>query len=180
MTSGKVIAAIAAIFTALALAGTASAQYPTPQGSLQCNAQVNVTIDGQSTVSATLRDFSGKPVSGQSIIFSIAGTPGGVSLSASSAATNANGVASVLLNAGSNAGNVTVSAIYDGLECSAVSQVAGSVIVAPGTGDAGLAAANQHATVSTALVVEVLAIVAAGMIAGLVWFKYSFHISRSR
>ncbi len=172
----KVIAAVAAIFTALVLAGTASAQYPSPQGSLQCTAQVNVSVNDQSKVSATLRDFSGNPVVGETISFSIISGSG--SLSSDTATTDANGVAMVVLNAGSNAGNVSVGATYDGLECSAVSQVAGAVVVTPpNTGDAGLAAAQHDGNSTTVLATELIALIALGTICGALWFKYSFNRS---
>ena len=132
MTKGRILAAAAALITALAIVGTASAQYPEPRGSLVCTTIVNVQIS-QTTVSATLRDSTGQAVVGQDIGFWIISGSG--SLSSSSASTNGSGTASVTLYDG---GNTSVGAVYDGLNCSAVTQVLGQTFRPPSTGDAGL------------------------------------------
>ena len=132
MTKGWILAAAAATLTALALVGTASAQYPTPKGSLVCTTQVNIQIS-QTIVSATLRDSAGHAVVGEDVGFWIISGSG--SLSSSSAITNGSGTASVTLY---DAGNTSVGAVYDGLECNAVTQILGTTVRPPSTGDGGL------------------------------------------
>jgi hypothetical protein len=132
MTTGRILAAAAALISALALVGTASAQYPEPKGSLVCTTTVNVQIS-ETTVSATLRDSRGQAVVGQDIGFWIISGDG--SLSDSSAETDGSGTASVTLY---DAANTSVGAVYDGLECSAVTQILGQTFRPPSTGDAGL------------------------------------------
>jgi len=130
MFKGLMLAAGAAMVAALFLAGTASAQYPQPKGSLVC-----VTRGGGSEIHATLRDSKGSPIKGQIITFTIISGHG--SLDAYKTATDANGYAWVRAT-----GNVTVAASYDGLRCSSVAQVLGKTFYPPSTGDAGLAAVS--------------------------------------
>ena len=133
MTKGWILAAAAAIFMALAVAGTASAQYPTPKGNIVCTTVVNVEIN-QTYVSATLRDSTGKTMANAYVDFWIVSGPGQVS--SSSVATDASGTATVTLIGG---GNTVVGAGYDGVECRAVNQVLGQTFRPPSTGDGGLA-----------------------------------------
>lgn len=157
MTTGRILAAVAAIFTAAVLVGTASAQYPTPQGSLVCTTTVNVDIN-TSTVSATLRDSTGNTVSGQTVTFRV--TSGTGTLSSSTATTNASGVASVILTNGSN---TAVSATYSGIECSAVAQVLGSTFRPPATGDAGLVGLGDGINKSLILGIDLVIMGLAGI-----------------
>lgn len=160
MAKGRLFAAVAAaVFTTLALAGTVSAQYPTPKGSLVCTTTVDVSI-GKSTVTATLRDSAGNPVSGQTVTFTI--TSGKGTLSSNTATTNGSGAASVELH---GAENTSVSAVYDGLECRAVAQVLGSTFRPPATGDAGLLGTNSNSNgVILALDLAVMALTGAGVL----------------
>ena len=132
MTKGRILAASAALFMALAIAGTAAAQYPTPKGSLVCTTSVNIQIN-ETQVSATIRDAAGRAIANEEVGFSI--ISGGGTLSNSRGLTNGSGTATVTL---SGASNTSVGASYDGLECRAVAQVLGSVVRPPSTGSGGL------------------------------------------
>lgn len=134
MFKGLMLAAAgAATVAALFVAGTASAQYPEPKGSLVCTTRVNTQING-TEIYATLHDSNGNPVPNQTVTFQV--TSGTGSLDTSTDDTDANGVAWVK----ANSTNIGVAAIYDGLQCSAVAEVLGSTFSPPSTGDAGLAA----------------------------------------
>ncbi len=140
MFKGLTLAAGAALITALAFAGTASAQYPEPKGNLVCTTKVVVEIS-ETHVTATLRDSSGHPVANKMVYFNI--VAGGGSLDYTSDDTDGNGQAWVRYT-GSNA---TIAATYDGLECRAVAQVLGSTFRPPSTGDGGLVGGSTSDTV---------------------------------
>jgi hypothetical protein len=156
MFKGLMLAAAgAATVAALFVAGTASAQYPEPKGSLVCTTRVSVTIEN-TEVHATLRDSKGNPVSGVGVSFSI--TAGSGKLDSNTAYTDSNGDAWVKAQ-GSNLG---VQAVYDGLQCSAVAQVLGSTFSPPSTGDAGLAApGTEGASRNDAVLAGALAVMGA-------------------
>jgi hypothetical protein len=156
MTKGFVMAAAAAFFAALALAGTASAQYPPPSGSLVCTISVNTAL-GETSVSATLRDSAGRPVAGKPVHFKIESGKGQVSQE--SATTNSAGVASVVV-AGTG---VSFSAYSDDLACS--SAALGVRFIPPGTGDAGLLGSGASTTEAVAAGIVVLSAAGVGMIA---------------
>jgi hypothetical protein len=138
MTTGRILAAAAAFFAALAIVGAASAQYPTPKGSLVCTGVVN---GGQTSISATAIDGTGRVISGAVVSFWF--VDGSGTLSSSTAVTNASGVATVTLV---SSGTVTVAAGYDGLECRSVSQVLGQTFRPPSTGDGGLVGDDAAST----------------------------------
>lgn len=159
MTRGRILAAAAALFVAMAIAGTASAQYPTPRGSIVCTTVVNVQTNA-TAVSATLRDSTGRAVPGAAVNFWIVGGPG--SLSASSALTDASGTATVTLL---NGGNTTIAAGYDGVECRAVTQVQGLSFRPPSTGDGGLVGGSSLATAVFAACLAVMGASGLGLVA---------------
>ena len=101
---------------ALAVAQGASAQtYPPPAGSLSVDA-ANTTPGSSTPVSATVLDNAGDPVVGAEVIFRIVSQPGTDAQWADggteiTAITDANGVATVLLAAGSATGNIIIETI---------------------------------------------------------------------
>ena len=156
MFKGLMLAAAgAATVAALFVAGTASAQYPEPKGSLVCTTKVNVEING-TEIYATLRDSKGNPVSGQTVTFKV--TSGSGSLDMSTDATDGNGVAWVK----ANSTNIGVTATYDGLQCSAVAQVLGQTFRPPATGDAGLLGSDKGAGTASTIFAGALAVMGAG------------------
>ncbi len=151
MFKGLMLAAAgAATLAALFVAGTASAQYPEPKGNLVCTTKVSVEAH-ETTFYATLRDSSGKPIAGKVVNFKVIGGTG--TIDGSTDTTDANGVAWVR----SKSSNISVAAIYDGIQCSAVSQILGSTFSPPSTGDAGLVGSGgtsaQSGVLAGALVV---------------------------
>ena len=147
MTKGSVIASLAAAVTFVLVAQTAFAQYPPPQTNLVCAvSQIDLNVSSNVLFAATLRDSSGKAITGQTVSFSV--VSGDARLSATSVATDADGTAVVNVSIGANPGNVVLSASSDSVSCRATAQV--SSIVPPNTGDAGLAATN-HAASNTPL-----------------------------
>ena len=97
----------------LILAQGATAQtYPPPVGSLSVEA-ASTTPGATSNVTATVLDNAGNPVEGAEVIFTIASQPGsdahwldgGLE---TTAITDANGVATAVLVAGSQAGNIII------------------------------------------------------------------------
>ncbi len=100
----------------LILAGEARAQtYPPPVGSLSVEA--GSTATGSTTdVTATVLDESGNPVEGAEVVFRIVSQPGDDATWAdgsqeTTALTDANGVATAVLNAGSDAGDIIIETI---------------------------------------------------------------------
>jgi hypothetical protein len=126
MLAAAGVATVAALF----VVGTASAQYPEPRGSLVCTTRVNVKI-GNSEIHATLRDSNGNPVNGVPVAFKV--TSGSGSIDTQTAYTDSGGDAWVKAT-----GAISVTATYDGLQCSSVAEVLGQTFHPPSTGDAGL------------------------------------------
>lgn len=132
MAKGRLFIALgAALLATFAVAASVSAQYPTPQGNLICDTAPGT--GGTVTISGRLTDTAGQPISGQTVTFQI--TEGTGTLSASTATTNAQGVASVTVT---GAENTTVNASTGTVGCDAIAEVLGSVFQPPATGDAGL------------------------------------------
>jgi hypothetical protein len=119
---GKLAAGFAAVFTlsilagGLVLAGEARAQtYPPPVGSLSIEAG-STTTGGTSDVTATVLDESGNPVEGAEVVFRIVSQPGDDATWSDgsieiTALTDANGLATAILNAGSNPGDIIIETI---------------------------------------------------------------------
>ena len=137
MTKTLILAIALTAFAGAAMVRTAAAQYPPPEGSLQCvSSELSPPANGTAVISTVLRDTAGKPLAGRVVTFAI--TSGNGRLSASSAVTDANGIASVTLSVGSPPGRVTVSAGSGAVQCQValVSEV--SVTRLPSTGSGGL------------------------------------------
>jgi hypothetical protein len=135
MRKGSLIAVFAAVATFFLVAQVASAQYPPPKTTIVCAVnQIDVKINSSTAVAATLRDTSGKALSGYTVNFKV--VSGDASLSSSSAVTDDSGTAVVTINFGSTSGSVVVRASSESSECQARTEVSG--IVPPATGDAGL------------------------------------------
>lgn len=146
MTKGRVLAVFAAtiaIAASVFMVSTASAQYPPPKGGMFCaSGQLVFKSGGTAVFSATIVDTTGAPVPGQLVNFAITAQSGGASLSNSSGVTDSKGMAFTTVNLGNNPGQLTVRAVNEGLQCSAVAEVQGA-ITAPKTGDAGLVAVGN-------------------------------------
>ena len=100
------------------LKGFVSAQpYPPPVGSLSAGASPTApTVGGTSTVTAAVLDNAGNPVSDADVLFQIVSQPGtGVTfangLTQITARTGTNGVATVVLSAGTTPGTVIVKVV---------------------------------------------------------------------
>ena len=119
---GKLAAGLAAVFTlsilagGLVLAGEARAQtYPPPVGSLSIEAG-STTTGGTSDVTATVLDESGNPVEGAEVVFRIVSQPGDDATWSDgsleiTALTDANGLATAILTAGSDPGDIIIETI---------------------------------------------------------------------
>jgi hypothetical protein len=119
---GKLAAGLAAVFTlmmlagGLVLAGEARAQtYPPPVGSLSIEAG-STTTGGTSDVTATVLDESGNPVEGAEVVFRIVSQPGDDATWSDgsleiTALTDANGLATAVLTAGSDPGDIIIETI---------------------------------------------------------------------
>jgi len=135
MRKGSLIAVVAAVATFFLVAQVASAQYPPPKTTIVCAVnQIEVKIGGATAVAATLRDTSGKALSGYTVNFKV--VSGDAMLSSSSAVTDGSGTAVVTVHFGPTSGTVIIRASSESSECQARTDVNG--IVPPATGDAGL------------------------------------------
>lgn len=118
----KLAAGLAAVFAlsilagGLILAGEVRAQtYPPPVGSLSVTAAS--TSPGSTTnVTATVLDNAGAPVNGAQVTFRIVSQPGTDATWANggletTALTDANGIATAVLNAGSDAGSIIIETV---------------------------------------------------------------------
>jgi len=147
MTRALILAIAVTAFAGVAAIQTASAQYPPPEGSLQCvSSELSPPANGTAVISTVLRDTAGKPLAGRVVTFAI--TSGNGRLSASTAVTDSNGIASVTLFVGSAPGRVTVSAGSGAVQCQValVSEVS-TVTRLPPTGSGGLLDAGSSSTV---------------------------------
>ena len=100
----------------LILAGEARAQtYPPPVGSLSVEA-ASTTAGSTTDVTATVLDESGNPVEGAEVVFRIVSQPGDDATWAdgsqeTTALTDANGIATAVLNAGSDTGSIIIETV---------------------------------------------------------------------
>jgi hypothetical protein len=122
----KVLPAIAlatiGLLVALAIAGgTASAQYPPPVGSVTTSVSETAPATGASvTCTCKVLDTVGNPVAGEVCTFTIVSQPGtDAHLSAATATTNAQGIATVTLLTGSAAGSIVVNSTARGIQSQA-------------------------------------------------------------
>ena len=140
VSAGAVIAA-ALVFAAYG--GVASAQYPPPEGNCVLSlSSTTVPPGGSAGVTVTVRDVNGNPLANTNVTLSITKQPGaGASVTPASATTDANGMVTATVNAGTTGGVIEVTASAPNVKCSG-SLAAGSsaveVVAAPntGTGDA--------------------------------------------
>lgn len=110
-----------AIFIALAASwAVAFAQYPPPVGSVTASVSNPSPATGATvTVSTVVLDSQGQPVANESVTFTIISQPGAdASLSAPSVTvnTNAQGVATAVLNVGTTAGAIVVGVSARGIQ----------------------------------------------------------------
>ena len=144
----KRILAIATLFV-LAVAPfavspqTSSAQYPPPVGSITLLTSTTMADAGEDvTLTGLVRNEQGHPVANTACAFSIVSQPGDdASLGSTSGTTNAQGMATTNLNAGSTAGTIVVSIGCGELASTVLVNVVAGVqsITPPSTGDGGLA-----------------------------------------
>jgi len=118
----KLAAGLAAVFAlgilagGLILAGEVRAQtYPPPVGSLSVEA-ASTTAGSTTDVTATVLDESGNPVEGAEVVFRIVSQPGDDATWAdgsqeTTALTDANGIATAVLNAGSDTGSIIIETV---------------------------------------------------------------------
>lgn len=124
MFRGKLIVSLAAaMICLLAVAKSASAQYPTPTGGLFCSTS-SVVVDQNSSFqfSATLVDISGAPVYGQVVSFTVQSS-GGAYLSSAVGYTDYSGTASTTVYTGAATGQIIVYASGGGFTCQSVVSV---------------------------------------------------------
>ena len=100
----------------LILAGGVRAQsYPPPVGSLSVEA-ASTTTGGTSDITAPVLDESGNPVEGAEVVFRIVSQPGDDATWAdgsqeTTALTDANGIATAVLSAGSDTGSIIIETV---------------------------------------------------------------------
>jgi len=158
----KLAAGLAAVFALSILAGglilaseVRAQTYPPPVGSLSVTA-ASTTTGATTDVTATVLDESGNPVEGAEVVFRIVSQPGDDATWAdgtleTTALTNASGVATAVLNAGSDTGSIiieTVSGAKTSQVTVAVEEEAGGLPptgASPGSGSDGGVAAWQIA-----------------------------------
>lgn len=116
--------------------GAGAQSYPAPTGSLSVEAAAT-TPGGTTNVTATVLDNDGNPVEGATVTFTITSQPGSDAQWSNgkleiTATTNANGVATALLTAGSSTGNIIIETL-SGTKSSQVTVAVGPEEV-PGSG----------------------------------------------
>ncbi len=121
MFRGKLIVSLAAaMICLLAVAKSASAQYPTPTGGLFCStSSVVVGQNSSFQFSATLVDITGAPVQGQVVSFTVQSS-GGAYVSNGFGYTDWNGMASTTVYTAGAAGQIVVYANGGGFSCQTV------------------------------------------------------------
>lgn len=147
--------------------GSASAQYPPPNGNCVVTVgSARVDAGASASVQIVVRDVNGKPVPNAPVTVVVTKQPGSdASVTLNSSTTDANGVLTGTVKVGSKAGVVEISATPQGIACSA-QVVAGQGAVAPevalpstGTGAGGDGGASGMLVL---LVAAGLGVVAAG------------------
>ena len=136
----------------LILTGEAHAQsYPPPVGSLSVEA-ASTTTGGTSDITATVLDESGNPVEGAEVVFRIVSQPGDDATWAdgsveTTALTDASGIATAVLNAGSDTGSIIIETVSGAKTSQVTVEVAAAASGLPPTGaspdsesDSGVAA----------------------------------------
>ena len=149
------------VFAAFVMASNAAiAQYPQPTGNLTLTSSTVTTTTGASvTLTCNLRDTTGAPIANAACTFAIESEPGtdaAVGSKVVTRTTDANGVATTVLQTGSTPGQIVVSATSGTFRSVTVVTVAGasgtppasssgrvgtppaSPVTPPSTGDGGL------------------------------------------
>ena len=123
----------------LILTGEARAQsYPPPVGSLSVEA-ASTTTGGTSDITATVLDESGNPVEGAEVVFRIVSQPGDDATWAdgsveTTALTDASGIATAVLNAGSDTGSIIIETVSGAKTSQVTVEVAEATSGLPPTG----------------------------------------------
>ena len=123
----------------LILTGEARAQsYPPPVGSLSVEA-ASTTTGGTSDITATVLDESGNPVEGAEVVFRIVSQPGDDATWAdgsveTTALTDASGIATAVLNAGSDTGSIIIETVSGAKTSQVTVEVAEAASGLPPTG----------------------------------------------
>jgi len=138
------------VSAALLLGSSAAiAQYPQPTGNLTLTSPtVTATTGASITLTCELRDTSGAPIAGAPCTFTIESEPGtdaAVGSKVVTKTTDANGIATTVLQTGSTPGQIVVSATSGTFRSVTVVTVTGpagtppaSPVSPPSTGDGGL------------------------------------------
>ena len=161
------LAAIGLLVTLMVLTiagGTASAQYPPPAGSVTASLSDTTPATGSSvTVTCTVLDTVGNPVAGEVCVFTIVSQPGtDASLSSVTAVTNAQGIATVTLFAGSTSGTIVVEAEARSIESQATAITEAATPTVPATPGAAPPTGVGQGDGGTPLALWIVAIGAAG------------------
>lgn len=156
---------VGALLGLLSSVAVANAQYPPPEGSLTSTGETSVDPGGTTDVTCTLIDDSGAPLAGEFVAFQITSDPGGSQLQRSSGVTDANGVVTVGLTAGSTAGEIEVTCSVPGtdLESTFVAAVLGAMFTPPNTGDGGLIGGSSSFALSGAAAALLVFVFVGGM-----------------
>jgi len=123
----------------LILAGEVRAQtYPPPVGSLSVEA-ASTTAGSTTDVTATVLDESGNPVEGAEVVFRIVSQPGDDATWAdgsqeTTALTDANGIATAVLSAGSDTGSIIIETVSGAKTSQVTVEVAEAAGGLPSTG----------------------------------------------
>lgn len=144
IVGGILIALTASLLAVLLFGGTARAQYPPPTGNVTLVAETTTPALGTAVpITATARDQYGSVVAGIACTFSIVSQPGTTATVAPGpVTTDANGVASTILNTGTTPGTIVVGSICGELssQVSVVVGVAAPALPPTGSGDADMPA----------------------------------------
>jgi len=140
---------LAAFLFAMVVSRGASAQYPPADGSVTATAaNGNPTVNSETEITARVLDISGNAVAGVSCTFAIVNEPGtdaAIGSKSTTRVTNAQGIATAVLKAGSTPGLIAVRVTCGTLQSQVLAlartplpPAAPVEISGPSTGDGGL------------------------------------------
>lgn len=161
------VVSVAVLTVAVSTRG-AHAQYPPPVGNcVIVTSGTSAPGGGSVNVTVTVRDGNGNLQSGVAVPLNVTRQPGtGASVTPPSGTTDASGVVTGVLNVGSTAGAVDVTASPAGMSCSATvtvgTQAVESQVALPNTGTGGSAA-----DATTILFASILLLAAGAVVAGI-------------